>query len=167
MPDLKAADVAAATIRIQKVFRGYQARKKVDELKEMPNLKDPQMAIAAVKIQSVYRGFQLRQQKKPAKRKWADVVMAALTIQRAYRKYRARKDIDLKDPEMAKAAVKIQTVFRGFKTRQVRLTKLRSNDHLKEIWKKGMPIECLKVSSRICEVMRFPNLNQKLQGLLP
>ena len=124
LPDLKAADVAAATIRIQKVFRGYQARKKVDELKEMPNLKDPQMAIAAVKIQSVYRGFQLRQQKKPAKRKWADVVMAALTIQRAYRKYRARKDIDLKDPEMAKAAVKIQTVFRGFKTRQVRLTKV-------------------------------------------
>ena len=60
MPDLKAADVAAATIRIQKVFRGYQARKKVEELKEMPNLKDPQMAIAAVKIQSVYRGFQLR-----------------------------------------------------------------------------------------------------------
>ena len=55
MPDLKAADVAAATIRIQKVFRGYQARKKVEELKEMPNLKDPQMAIAAVKIQSVYR----------------------------------------------------------------------------------------------------------------
>ena len=144
MPDLKAADVAAATIRIQKVFRGYQARKKVDELKEMPNLKDPQMAIAAVKIQSVYRGFQLRQQKKPAKRKWADVVMAALTIQRAYRKYRARKDIDLKDPEMAKAAVKIQTVFRGFKTRQVRLTKLRLNDHSKELWKKGMPIECLK-----------------------
>ena len=59
--------------------------------------------------------------------------MAALTIQRAYRKYRARKDIDLKDPEMAKAAVKIQTVFRGFKTRQVRLTKLRSNDHSKEL----------------------------------
>jgi hypothetical protein len=51
--------------------------------------------------------------------------MAALTIQRAYRKYRARKDIDLKDPEMAKAAVKIQTVFRGFKTRQVRLTKIK------------------------------------------
>jgi hypothetical protein len=46
--------------------------------------------------QPVYRGFQIRQQKKPAKRKWADVVMAALTIQRAYRKYRARKDIDLK-----------------------------------------------------------------------
>ena len=56
LPDLKCADVAAATINIQKAFRGYQARKKVEELKEeMPNLKDPQLATAAVKIQSVYR----------------------------------------------------------------------------------------------------------------
>ena len=87
LPDLKCADVAAATVQIQKVFRGYQARKKVEELKadteEMPNLKDPQLATAAVKIQSVYRGFQTRQKVKP--RKWADMVMAAITIQRAYR----------------------------------------------------------------------------------
>ena len=66
LPDLKAADVAAATIKIQKVFRGYQARKKVEDLKEMPNLKDPQIAMAAVKIQSVYRGFQTRKTVKVA-----------------------------------------------------------------------------------------------------
>ena len=129
MPDLKCADVASATIRIQKVFRGYQARKRVEDLKDV-NLKNPQLAKTAVKIQSVQRGFhqtrqpkpkQKQQQKQqPAKRSWADVVMAAMTIQRAYRKYKARKDIDLKDPELATAAVKIQTVYRGFKTRKVR-----------------------------------------------
>ena len=37
-----------------------------------------------------------------------------------YRKYRAKKGIDLKDPQLACAAVKIQSVYKGFKTRKVR-----------------------------------------------
>ena len=61
LPDLKAPEVALAAVRIQKVYRGFQARQKVKVLK------DPEMAKAAVKIQSVYRGFQARQKPKEEK----------------------------------------------------------------------------------------------------
>merc|ERR1739842_188573 len=87
LPDLKAKDVQDATIRIQSVFRGYQARKEnttvakpvekqtvkvqkgkkqimaeetdKDELEgeDLPNLKSKEVQDAAIKIQSVYKGF--------------------------------------------------------------------------------------------------------------
>ena len=48
LPDLKCAKVARATIKIQKVFRGYKARKQLDMA---------QTASAVVKKQKVLKGF--------------------------------------------------------------------------------------------------------------
>ena len=60
MPDLKCKDVADATIKIQKVYRGFQTRKRLKEdTAELPDLKCAEVAHAAVKIQKVYRGFQV------------------------------------------------------------------------------------------------------------
>merc|ERR1712223_440553 len=94
LPDLNCAKVARAALRIQSVYKGFQSRKKTEELKELKALaKDPQVAVAAVKIQAVYKGFQTRKKMK--------------------------EDLpDLKCPEVAKAAVNIQRVYRGFQGRQ-------------------------------------------------
>ena len=63
LPDLKAKDVAMATEKIQKVFRGHQARQRVKEIKaskekedDLPDLHCADVAAATVKIQKVYRG---------------------------------------------------------------------------------------------------------------
>ena len=84
---MKCADVANATVKIQKVYRGFHARKQVKESKEdMPDLKCADVANAAVKIQKVYRGFQARKQVKELEDmpdlKSADVAMAAVKIQK-------------------------------------------------------------------------------------
>merc|ERR1712038_745589 len=57
------------------------------------------------------------------KRSAGDVVFAVLRIQRAFKRYKARKELkeslpDLNDSEVQMATVKIQSAFRGFKTRQ-------------------------------------------------
>ena len=61
-------------------------------------------------------------QKAPKKRKWADMVSAALTIQRSFRRYKARKaagDLpDLKCTEVAAATVMIQKSYRGFQAKK-------------------------------------------------
>ena len=100
-------------------------------MRELPDLRDPEMKTAAVKIQSVYRGFQTRKVAKVVgsskTHSWLEVVAAAVTIQRCYKRYKARKRQikksdslpDLKDPNMKHAAVKIQAVYRGFQTRKV------------------------------------------------
>ena len=101
-------------------------------MKELPDLRDPEMKTAAVKIQSVYRGFQTRKVAQVTgsakKHTWLEVVAAAVTIQRCYKRYKAKKALkmkkadslpDLKDPQMKDAAVKIQAVYRGFQTRRV------------------------------------------------
>ena len=64
---------------------------------------------------------------KAPKRKWADLVSAALTIQRAFRRYKARKaeaeDLpDLKCADVAAATVMIQKSFRGFQVGQAIFT---------------------------------------------
>ena len=61
LPDLKARDVAMATVKIQKAFRGHQARQKVKNTikasdEDLPDLKCADVAAATVKIQKVYRG---------------------------------------------------------------------------------------------------------------
>merc|ERR1739842_169434 len=57
------------------------------------------------------------------KRSAGDVVLAVLRIQRAFKRYKARKELkeslpDLNDSEVQMATVKIQSAFRGFKSRQ-------------------------------------------------
>ena len=68
-------DVIHAAIRIQKVYRGFQARKKFQAVfkhrieedpdsagSDLPDLNDADVAAATVKIQTAYRGFATRKQ---------------------------------------------------------------------------------------------------------
>uniref|UniRef100_A0A1B0GKN4 Uncharacterized protein n=1 Tax=Lutzomyia longipalpis TaxID=7200 RepID=A0A1B0GKN4_LUTLO len=132
-----------AATRIQATFRGHLARKLAsggevkddDELQEITkkvaeeldiDLSDPELNKAATKIQASFR--ELRE--------------AATRIQATFRGHLARKlasggevkdddelqeitkkvaeelDIDLSDPELNKAATKIQASFRGHKQRK-------------------------------------------------
>merc|ERR1712173_240699 len=100
--------------RIQRAFKRYKARK---ELKEsLPDLNDSEVQMATVKIQSAFRGLKTRQDMK--KRSAGDVVFAVMRIQRAFKRYKARKLKeslpDLNDSEVQMATVKIQSAFRGF-----------------------------------------------------
>ena len=74
------------------------------------------------KIELIFLFFQQIVQKAPKKRKWADMVSAALTIQRSFRRYKARKaaeDLpDLKCTEVAAATVMIQKSYRGFQAKK-------------------------------------------------
>ena len=156
LPDLNSKDVQDATVKIQSSFRGFQARKQVKAKKRsagdvvfaamtiqrafkrykkrklmneegLPDLKCAQVQEATLKIQSAYRGFRTRQDVKSKKNKPADVMFAAIRIQRAFKRYKARKQRreieeglpDLNSSEVKEAAVKIQSVYRGFQTRRV------------------------------------------------
>ena len=156
LPDLNSKDVQDATVKIQSSFRGFQARKQVKAKKRsagdvvfaamtiqrafkrykkrklmneegLPDLKCAQVQEATLKIQSAYRGFRTRQDVKSKKNNTADVMFAAIRIQRAFKRYKARKQRreieeglpDLNSSEVKEAAVKIQSVYRGFQTRRV------------------------------------------------
>merc|ERR1712227_65158 len=98
-----------------------------------PDLKCPEVQQATVKIQSSFRGFKARKEVKSKKQKAGDVVFAALTIQRAFKRYRKRKIEeglpDLKCPEVQQATVKIQSSFRGFRARkEVKNKKQKAGD---------------------------------------
>ena len=64
--------------------------------------------------------FQVQRQITPSK--FADIVKSAITIQRAFRKYKKRKleeDLpDLESNDVKNATIKIQSAYRGFKTRK-------------------------------------------------
>jgi len=64
---------------------------------DMPDLDDSDVENATIKIQSAYRGFQARKNMGnskvvPKKQKFEDIVHAAITIQRAFRRYKKKKD---------------------------------------------------------------------------
>merc|ERR1712079_312641 len=111
---------------IQRAFKRYKKRKLMNE-EGLPDLKCAQVQEATLKIQSAYRGFRTRQDVKSKKNNTADAMFAAIRIQRAFKKYKARKHRreieeglpDLNSSEVKGAAVKIQSVYRGFQTRRV------------------------------------------------
>eukprot|EP00090_Calanus_glacialis_P001804 TRINITY_DN11335_c0_g1_i6.p1 TRINITY_DN11335_c0_g1~~TRINITY_DN11335_c0_g1_i6.p1 ORF type:complete len:1019 (-),score=260.97 TRINITY_DN11335_c0_g1_i6:1216-3828(-) len=131
MPDLNAADVVAATIKIQSAYKGFQTRKMVKAHKEiMPDLNCAQVQDATVKIQSAYRGFKARKELKDSTEdlpnlKDNDVREATVKIQAAYRGFQTRKKMkevedlpDLNDKELKEAAIKIQSAYKGFQIRK-------------------------------------------------
>nr|XP_002126179.1 sperm surface protein Sp17 [Ciona intestinalis] len=106
---IKAKQSVAAT-KIQSRYRGYKTRKHYKiRLTDKQNLD-----VAATKIQSRYRGYAARK-KVNTKVEYGKVeVEAASVIQSRYRKH--RKQTDTK----TNAAIKIQSVYRGYKVRNDR-----------------------------------------------
>merc|ERR1719510_1563919 len=102
LPDLNAADVAAAAVKIQSAYKGFKARKMVEQHKElMPDLNCAQVQDATIKIQSAYRGFQTRKEMAKSKAEQDDDLP------------------DLCDQETLAAALKIQSAFKGYQVRKV------------------------------------------------
>ena len=124
-----------------KTFRGEEpkARKLSSESElDLPDLKAEDVVAASIKIQAAYRGFQTRKAAKK-KRSMAETIHAALVIQSAFKKYKERKikkqiEADLPDigsKDVQEATLKIQSCYRGFKTRkQVESKKQKASDVL-------------------------------------
>ncbi|XP_046543963.1 triadin-like isoform X9 [Haliotis rubra] len=126
--DLNDPDVEKAAIKIQAGFKGFKARKEVQEVKpkdsEQPqekteedeiadiDLEDPDLASAATKIQASFRGHKARKDVTEKKTEESPAPPPA------EEKQEEEIDIDLNDPEVEKAATKIQASFKGHKARK-------------------------------------------------
>ncbi|XP_046353041.1 FK506-binding protein 5-like isoform X6 [Haliotis rufescens] len=147
--DLNDPDVEKAAIKIQAGFKGFKARKEVQEVKskdsEQPqekteedeiadiDLKDPELASAATKIQASFRGHKARkdvtekkvEEKDPEPQTVVPEVEAETVVPEAGAEAVEDEDvvdIDLEDPEVGKAALKIQAGFRGHMSRKTMQT---------------------------------------------
>merc|ERR1712061_90893 len=107
MGDLNAADVAAATLKIQSAYRGFQTRKRMqkDQLEDdLPDIHADDVVAATIKIQSAYKGFRTRKMIEKHKEVMPDlncaqVQDATVKIQSAYRGFQTRKQMKVeKDP---------------------------------------------------------------------
>ena len=87
LPDLKCAEVAAAAVKIQKVYRGFQTRKKVEQ--DLPNLKCAKVVKATVRIQKVFRGYQTRK-----RLEMAQTAANAVKMQKVLRGFKVRLKYD-------------------------------------------------------------------------
>ena len=143
--DLNDPQTEQAAIKIQAGFKGYKTRKQLKEKKESDggeggktdeqteqteekkeeidiDLNDPDVEKAATKIQAGFKGYKTRKEMKATK----ESKEAGTDIQKEEGEGETKEektegeeiDIDLNDPEVAKAATKIQAGFKGYKTRQ-------------------------------------------------
>uniref|UniRef100_A0A0K8SJZ7 Uncharacterized protein n=1 Tax=Lygus hesperus TaxID=30085 RepID=A0A0K8SJZ7_LYGHE len=112
-----------AAVAIQAAFRGYQTRKEIQsskmasdeptkqQLEAEFSADDKELCHAATKIQASFRGHQAR--KDTATSSNAKVEELSKDMQKMAQE--EELDIDLTDPELHKAATKIQASFRGHK----------------------------------------------------
>ena len=133
--DLEDPDVEMAATKIQAGFRGLQTRKQLKnekaekenlEIKDQSeqghdqddldiDLEDPDVENAATKIQAGFRGHQTRKNLKNEKAGTETIVLESPSEQIHYQD---EIDIDMEDPDVEKAATKIQAGFRGLQTRK-------------------------------------------------
>ncbi|XP_052805345.1 uncharacterized protein LOC128234843 isoform X4 [Mya arenaria] len=149
--DLNDPEVGAAALKIQAGFRGHQTRQQIKQQKESKqtdksppepvkeekkeevdiDLNDPDTEKAALKIQAGFKGYQTRKDlksKKEAQTQQVSKEDVKAPSPEATEEKKDEVDIDLKDPEVEKAAVKIQAGFKGYKTRQEIKAKIDSSE---------------------------------------
>lgn len=117
--DLNDPEVQAAATKIQASFRGHKAREDVKQKKEEE--------AAALKIQSSFRGHKAREQVKEIKESRSGESVEASPTKEPEKPAEDEVDIDLNDPEVQGAALKIQASFRGHKARS-EVQKLKSSE---------------------------------------
>ncbi|RZF34753.1 hypothetical protein LSTR_LSTR007805 [Laodelphax striatellus] len=114
-----------AATKIQAVFRGHKTRKEMksgDAQEETQNFEeefrpdDKELCHAATKIQASFRGHQTRRQMNKPEDEELSKKMEKLDPK--VQQEAEELDIDLTDPELHKAATKIQASFRGHKVRK-------------------------------------------------
>ncbi|CAK9826397.1 hypothetical protein ANTRET_LOCUS4256 [Anthophora retusa] len=133
-------DREEAATRIQAAFRGHHARKSMKEtesstkqtgtksnseptkeqLQEEFRADDKELCEAATKIQASFRGHMSRKEQAASLAKSAENAVENVVSKAEEAKKAANElgDIDLTDPDLHKAATKIQASFRGHKVRQ-------------------------------------------------
>ncbi|XP_060519206.1 uncharacterized protein LOC132697679 [Cylas formicarius] len=124
---LKTADEEEAATKIQAAFRGHKTRKSMkqpaaneereptrEELENEFRLDDAELCNAATKIQASFRGHMSRKQID----KKGDVSCSSKEDKLNQDDAENVDNIDLTDPELNKAAAKIQASFRGHMTRK-------------------------------------------------
>jgi len=148
MPNLDDPELAGAATKIQSRYRGGKARREVEDKKSggigseeappegagaagdvenpadaeesLPNLDDPELAGAATKIQSRYRGGKARKEveEKKAGTETAGTETAGAPPGGAVVAVEDEEMPNLDDPELAGAATRIQSRYRGGKARK-------------------------------------------------
>nr|XP_034302201.1 abnormal spindle-like microcephaly-associated protein homolog isoform X7 [Crassostrea gigas] len=123
LSEINKSELENAVVHIQAGFRGYQARKEMKHLMDSQpakqpeeevdiDLNDPDVEQAALKIQAGFKGYKTR---KEFESKKSSVTKESSPVAVAEQESEEVIDIDLNDPEVEKAALKIQAGFKGFR----------------------------------------------------